>query len=58
MDIDKLIYALDNDSNENIIHLTTIKMMEMNLNILNELHLKPTIDGIKQFSWFNFLFGN
>ena len=57
MDIDKLIYALDNDSNENIIHLTTIKMMEMNLNILNELHLKKevTLDYLKKLKGYRYV---
>ena len=43
MDINKLMYALDNDNNENIMNLTSKKILEMNLNILKELHLdKPT----------------
>lgn len=43
MDINNLMYALDNDNNENIMNLTSKKILEMNLNILKELHLdKPT----------------
>jgi hypothetical protein len=39
MDINNLMYALDNDKNEGIINLTTTKILEMNKNILKELHL-------------------
>jgi hypothetical protein len=39
MDINKLIDALDNDNNDNIMNLTSNKIMEMNLKILKELHL-------------------
>ena len=39
MDVNKLMYALDNENNESIINLTTAKIIEMNLNILKELHL-------------------
>jgi hypothetical protein len=43
MDVNKLMYALNNDNNENIMNLTTAKIMEMNLNILKELHLEKSI---------------
>ena len=43
MDVYKLMNALDNDNNETIMNLTTKKIMEMNLNILKELHLKKDI---------------
>lgn len=43
MDVNKLMYALDNDKNESIMNLTTQKIMEMNLNILKELHLEKSI---------------
>ena len=43
MDVNKLMYALDNDNNENIMNLTTSKIREMNLNILKELHLEKSI---------------
>jgi len=39
VNVDKLMYALDNENNENIMNLTTQKILEMNLNILKELHL-------------------
>ena len=43
MDVNKLMNALDNDNNETIMNLTTKKIMEMNLQILKELHLKKDI---------------
>jgi len=43
INVDKLMYALDNENNETIINLTSKKILEINLNILKELHLdKPT----------------
>jgi hypothetical protein len=43
MDVNKLMYALDNDNNESIMNLTTAKIIEMNINILKELHLEKSI---------------
>jgi len=43
MDVNKLMDALDNEDNEGIINLTSKKILEMNLNVIKELHLdKPT----------------
>jgi hypothetical protein len=39
IDVDKLMSALDNEKNESIINLTTIKLEETIFNILKELHL-------------------
>ncbi len=39
LDIDKLSTALDNNTNENIINMSTRKIMELNLKILKELML-------------------
>ena len=39
MDVNKLLKALDDDSNESLLNFTTKKITEMNLNILKELHL-------------------
>ena len=39
MEINKLVNALDNNSNESIMKFTTKKIVEMNLNILKQLHL-------------------
>jgi len=40
MDVNKLVDALDNDDNEDIMNLTTKKIMQMNIQILKELHLE------------------
>jgi hypothetical protein len=40
MDIQKLLKALDDDSNETLMNFTTDKIKEMNLNVLKELHLQ------------------
>jgi hypothetical protein len=39
MNVDKLMSALDNEKNESIMNLTTVKIEEMIFNILKELHL-------------------
>jgi hypothetical protein len=46
MDVDKLLKALDNESNDTLMNFTTKKIKEMNLNILKELQLtkKETLD--------------
>jgi len=46
MDVNKLLKALDDDSNETLFNFTTEKIREMTLKILKELHLprKETID--------------
>jgi hypothetical protein len=42
MDIDKLLKALDDESNENLFNFTTKKILEMNLQVLKELELNRT----------------
>jgi hypothetical protein len=46
MDLNKLMKALDDDTNENLMNFTTEKLKEMNLEILNELNLpkKETLE--------------
>lgn len=46
MNVQKLLQALDDDSNETLFNFTTDKIREMTLNILKELHLpkNETID--------------
>ncbi len=46
MDVNKLLKALDDDSNDTLMNFTTKKIKEMNLNILKELQLskKETLD--------------
>ena len=50
MDVNKLMYALDNENNEGIINLTSKKILEMNLNIIKELHLdkSTTLNYLKK----------
>ena len=46
MDVNKLIKALDDDSNETLLNFTSDKIKEMNLNIIKELQLprKDTLE--------------
>jgi hypothetical protein len=46
MNVQKLLQALDDESNETLFNFTTDQIREMNLNILKELHLpkNETID--------------
>lgn len=39
MDVDKLLKALDDITNDNLFNFTTKKIQEMNLKVLKELHL-------------------
>ena len=39
MNVQKLLQALDDDSNETLFNFTTDKIREMNFNILKELHM-------------------
>lgn len=57
MDLDKLLYALDNDNHENIINLTSKKILELNYNIIKELHLdKPTtLDYLKKLRGYRYV---
>ena len=43
MNADKLLKALDDDSNEPLFNFTTEKIREMNLKIIKELHLPKNI---------------
>lgn len=57
MDIDKLTNALNNDDNDKIMNLTTKKIMELNLNILKELHLdrNTTLDYLKKLKGYRYI---
>ena len=46
MDVNKLLKALDDDSNESLLNFTSDKIKEMNLNIIKELQLprKDTLE--------------
>jgi hypothetical protein len=49
MDTEKLLKALDDESNENLFNFTTKKLREMVLNILKELHL-PRKETLSMFN--------
>ena len=57
MDVNKLISALDNENNERIINLTSKKILEMNLNIIKELHLDKatTLDYLKKLQGYRYV---
>ena len=57
MDVNKLMNALDNEENETIMNLTTNKILELNLNILRELHLdsKVTLDYLKKLKGYKYV---
>ena len=42
MDINKLLKALDDETNENLLNFTSDKLREMNINVLKELHLSKS----------------
>ena len=50
MDVQKLLKALEDETNETLLNFTTDKIKEMNLNILKELHLskKDTLDILQK----------
>ena len=52
MDVDKLVKALDDESNEQLMNLTTHKIKEMNLQVLKELQLSKneTVDIFKRLT--------
>ena len=57
MNVNKLLYALDNDTNESIMNLTSKKITEMNIQILKELYLpKPVmIDYLKKLKNYRYI---
>lgn len=57
MDVNKLMYALDNDSNDSIMNLTTQKILEQNLQILQELHLEKqiTLNYLKKLKGYRYI---
>lgn len=57
MDTSKLLKALDNDSNEQILNFTTKKIMETNLSILKELHLsnKDTLELLGKLKGYKYV---
>jgi len=57
MDVNKLLKALDDETNENLLNFTTDKMREMNLNILKELHLskKDTLELLRKLNDYKYV---
>lgn len=57
MDVTRLMNALDDDKNESIMGLTTKKIMQMNLDILKELHLsrETTLDYLKKLKNYRYI---
>ena len=57
MDVNKLLQALDDESNESLMNFTSDKIKEMNLNILKELHLskKDTLDLLTKLNDYKYV---
>ena len=57
LNVEKLLEALDVETNENIMNLTTSKIKEMNLKILKELKLtkKDTIELLKKLNGYKYV---
>jgi hypothetical protein len=57
LNVEKLLEALDVETNENIMNLTTSKIKEMNLKILKELKLtkKDTLELLKKLHGYKYV---
>jgi hypothetical protein len=57
MDVNKLMNALDNETNESIMNLTSKKIFDMNLNIIKELHLDKatTLNYLKKLKEYRYV---
>ena len=57
MDVNKLIKALDDDSNEQLLNFTSKKIVEMNLKIINELQLerKEALELMKKIKGYKYV---
>ena len=57
MDVQKLLKALDDESNETLLNFTSDKIKEMNLNILKELQLskKDTLELMKKLNEYKYV---
>jgi len=57
MDVKKLVSALDNEDNETIMNLTSKKILEINFNILKELHLgrEETLNYLKKLKGYRYV---
>ena len=57
MDVNNLLKALDDESNETLMNLTTDKILEMNLNIIKELKLSnhETLEILKKLKNYKYV---
>ena len=57
MDTNKLLNALDNDTNESIMNLSTQKIMELTLKIIKELHLprETSLNYLKKLKGYRYI---
>jgi hypothetical protein len=57
MDTNKLLKALDDESNENLMNFTTKKLKEMNFKIIKELHLsnKETLNMMNKLKCYKYV---
>jgi hypothetical protein len=57
MDTNKLLKALDNESNESLLNFTTEKLIETNLNIVKELNLskKDTLELLSKLNNYKYV---
>jgi len=57
MDVQKLLKALDDETNEQLLNFTTDKLREMTLNILKELHLprKETLNLLNKLKDYKYV---
>jgi hypothetical protein len=57
MDVNKLLKALDDDSNEQLLNFNSKKITEMNLKIINELQLerKEALDIMKKIKGYKYV---
>lgn len=57
LDMENLLKAVDSDDSDYLLHLTTKKIQELNLNILKELGLpkKDTLDMLKQLTAYKYV---
>jgi len=57
MDVNKLLKALDNESNESLLNFTTEKLLEMNLKIIKELQLNyhDTMNIMKKIKGYKYV---
>lgn len=57
MDVNKLIVALENENNETIMNLSSKKILEMNYNIIKELHLdkKTSLDYLNKIREYRYV---